>query len=136
MNISEFIKKYNGKFVDFDGKFGNQCVDLARQFIREFLGLKQPAGVEGAKDLFYNFEKDPNLYQQFTKIKNTLTFIPQAGDIVIWSEKYGAYGHIAICTGKGTVWSFETLSQNDPHNSPCILKTYTYSKVLGFLRKK
>lgn len=131
MTAKQFFAKYNNKFLDFDGKYGNQCVDLARFFIKEVLELPQPKGVGGAYQFFTDFEKDKVLTTLFDKIPNTLTFMPKEGDICLWNKGYGQYGHIAIATGKNTLLTFEVFSQNDPLKSPCIFKTYKFQRFKG-----
>lgn len=134
MYLQDFINKYNGKKVDYDGAYGAQCVDLFRQFNKEVLGIVQPKGVNGAKDFWSNYSKDSNLYNNFDKIANTPSFVPQFGDVMVWGN--GTYGHIAICTGKGTVQTFESFDQNYPTGSTCHYVTHNYTGVLGVLRPK
>ena len=132
--LQNFVSNNNGKFLDFDGKYGNQCVDLARCWIKAN-GKNQPGGVSGAKDLFDKFEKDPILMKNYIKIKNTPLTIPKAGDIVIWNGSYGPYGHVAVIID-ANLMSFRAFSQNDPAGSCCAVKKYSYNKVSGFLRFK
>jgi hypothetical protein len=134
MYLQDFFNKYNGKKVDFDGHYGAQCVDEFRQFNKEVLGIAQPRGVNGAKDFWNNYSNDTNLYNNFDKIANTPSFVPQFGDVAIWGN--GAYGHIAICTGKGDVNKFESFDQNYPTGSACHYVTHNYSGFLGVLRPK
>lgn len=134
MYFRDFVNKYNGKKVDFDGYYDAQCVDLFRQFNKEVLGIAQPKGVKGAKNFWTNFDNDPNLYNNFTKIANTPSFVPQEGDVAIWYN--GTYGHIAICTGIGDVNKFESFDQNYPEGSACKKVTHNYSKFYGVLRPK
>lgn len=134
MYLKDFINKYNGKKVDYDGAYGGQCVDLFRYFNKEVLEIAQPKGVNGAKDFWNNYSKDVNLYNNFDKIANTPTFVPQEGDIAIWGN--GAYGHIAICTGKGDVNTFESFDQNYPTGSVCHYQSHNYSGFLGVFRPK
>lgn len=135
MTHQEFTTKYNNQHLDFRGQTNFQCVDLARCYIKSVLGLRQPAGIEGAKDFYNNFEKDKLLTSQFIKIPNTPLTVPKKGDIVIWSGLYGKYGHVAIIDS-ANLMSFIAFSQNDPGQSPCIFKKYSYKCVLGFLRAK
>jgi hypothetical protein len=137
MKLKEFIGKYDGKYLDWDGAFGAQCVDQARFYFSEVCGLeRQPAGVVGAKDFYLLFEKDPVLKGNFQKIPNTPEFVPKPGDVVIWDKsKTNPYGHIAIFV-EGDVRSFDSLDQNLPAGSACRLVHHTYSNVLGFLRPK
>jgi hypothetical protein len=136
MTLKEFIQRYNGKKVDFDNYAGGQCVDLARFYWRDVLGISQPRGVAGAKDFWTNYDTDPNLKNNFTKIPNTRELIPQKGDVVIWGSSYGKWGHIAIAT-EGTIDNFSAFSQNDPTGTKSIIKYYpNFNGVLGVLRPK
>lgn len=142
MGLNEFIAKHKGKFYEYtpaEAKKNpdtlNQCMDLYYAYVSEVLELPvQRLGM--ARDVFEKYEKYPRLYKLFDRIPNTLTFLPKEGDIAIWNGKYGPYGHIAICTGKSTLWNFEVFSQNDPLKSPCIFKTYKYKNFYGVLRPK
>ena len=130
MTLDQFINKYKGIGVDFDGHYGDQCVDLIRQYIKEVLVQPQPRGVTGAKDFWANYETDPNLNKYFTKIPNTPDGVPQKGDIIIWGA-YGNYGHIAIINWANAS-QFQALSQNDPIGSKTVLKNYSYKSILGW----
>ena len=61
MTLEEFVKKYNGKKVDYDNAYGAQCVDLFRQYTKECLQIKEHTGPcatsGGAKDLFLDYNK-------------------------------------------------------------------------------
>ena len=63
MTIEEFVKKNNGKKVDYDGVYGAQCVDLFRQYSLDVLGITEHTGScstsGGAKDLFLDYNKMP-----------------------------------------------------------------------------
>jgi hypothetical protein len=137
MKLDEFVRTYNGRYLDYDGRFGCQCVDLARYYFAEVCGLvRQPAGVVGAKDFYRKFDKDPVLAANFTKIPNTPEFVPEPGDIVIWDGTKGnLYGHIAIFV-HGDVRAFDSFDQNLPTGAPCGIVHHTYNNVLGFLRPK
>ena len=131
MNLQDFITKYSGGGVDFDGSFGFQCVDLYRFYVKYVLGVPQSPSVVGAKDIWTTYSK--NYYDQ---IANTPEGIPQPGDIVIWGDTYGPYGHVAIFV-KGTATTMTCFSQNDPAGTVCGLKLYrSYRGVLGWLRCK
>lgn len=130
MTLSQFIDKYTGKGIDFDGSYGNQCQDLYRQYVKEVLNLPQTPPVVGAKDNWTANTPD------FDKIPNTPTGVPPVGSIMIWGAKYGPYGHVAIVTS-ATVTQFTCFSQNDPSGSLCGLKTYkTYGATLGWMVPK
>lgn len=133
MTLDEFVKKYEGKQIDFDKAFGSQCVDLFRQYSKEVLNIKEHTGaVEGAKDLYLNFSSMPKMFEYFQKV-----FTPHKGDIVVFnkSEK-NKYGHVAIvlyATNKSLV-VFEQDGFNQSKGS--YINIWNYNKVLGFLRRK
>lgn len=133
MKLDQFVSKYNGKKVDFDGAYGNQCFDLYRQYCKEVLDVPQspPTGTKGAVTI-----KDNYLTEHFTKIENTLDGVPKKGDIIIWDTRYGSYGHVAIVV-TADVNYFTAFSQNDPSGVACIVKSYkNYFGVNCWLRPK
>lgn len=96
MTYKEFKKKYNGKYVDYDGACGYQCWDLGQKYFTEC--LKLPASVLGGCGLVSNMLYAPKravLNKYFTETKS-----PKAGDIAIWE-----YGHIAIYDSKNKYFS-------------------------------
>ncbi len=130
MNLDEFVNKYLGKKVDWDGYYGGQCVDLYRQYVHDVLGLPQSPGVGGAAEI-WNTAGDEYLY-----IDNDPYAIPQPGDIVIWNRREGGgFGHVAIYLD-GDVNSFTSLDQNWPTLNKVTKTKHTYSNVIGWLHPK
>ena len=138
MTLEEFVNKYNGVKVDFDGVYGAQCVDLARQYWKEKEGIKEHTGAcattGGAKDLFLDYDKMPLEKKYFTRIK---TKSPRAGDTVIWDKTdKNEYGHVAICLGilgKDTIIVFE---QDGFKKDGAKVNIRSKGNMLGVLRKK
>ena len=130
MTFDEFIKKYDGKPIDFDSKFGSQCVDLIRYYLKEVLNKVGFLPVTGAKDIWDCYFTD-----DFIEFHNTPKGIPQNGDIVIWGKTIGQYGHIAIFVS-GDANNFTSFDQNWPAGSPCHLQGHDYKGVIGWLRPK
>lgn len=128
MSLDDFIQKYEGKEIDYDGAFGAQCVDLYRAYVKEVLGYPQSPPVEGAKDIW-----DTYLPEYFTRIENTPEGLPEKGDIVIFGTGLGKYGHVAIFL-EGNLSRFTSLDQNYPTSSPVHKQGHTYSAVIGWLR--
>jgi hypothetical protein len=124
MTYEEFVNKYNGKGIDFDGYYGFQCMDLAHQYAVEVVG-KDFAPAPAAKDVW---AQNPEGYD---KISNTPDNAPQKGDIIIWGVGVGPFGHIAICDD-ATELSFISFDQNWPINSLCHLQNHNYNGVLGW----
>jgi len=132
MTIQEFLDKYNGKFVDFDGYYGAQCVDLIQQYNKEVFGGGFITG-QGAADIWETYPTD--IYDRYL---NTIDFIPKLGDIVIWKKTTSLpYGHIAIIKTASQL-KFTSLDQNWPTGSNCHYVDHNYENpmVLGFLRPK
>lgn len=126
MTLNEFIAKYDGKGIDFDGHFGAQCVDLYRQYVKEVLGFPQSPPVAGAKDIW-----DTYLPDYYKRVENTPYGVPEAGDIVIFSS--GTYGHVSIFL-EGNTSRFTSFDQNYPSGTLCHKQGHTYSGVIGWLK--
>lgn len=136
MKLQDFIDKNNGKYVDWDKKYGPQCVDLMRQYCVDVLGIDAYTlpPTDYAKNIFKRFPLTGT--EKFTKIKNTPNNFPMKGDIIFWDWKWpvtGIAGHVAIVTG-ADVNRFIAFSQNYPTKSTCRYYNYNYKGVLGWLR--
>jgi cell wall-associated NlpC family hydrolase len=133
MTLDIFINKYNGKFIDVDGRYGCQCTDLMRQYLIDVLGLPPysiPAA-DYAKNIFKNFKSN----SQFQKIMNTPTGVPKRGDIVFWGTYpfvTGIAGHVAIFSG-GNSYKFISFDQNYPTGATCRYVNHDYRGVMGWL---
>lgn len=131
MTLEQFIKKWKGNPVDFDGAYGAQCMDLMHQYVTEVLELSDPSilAAPAAKDVYNNFRWG----KYFDKIVNTPNAVPERGDIIIWGG--GDWGHIAIFV-EGDVNTFTSFDQNYPVGSAPHLQEHTYENVLGWVRIK
>ena len=133
MKLEEFIKKNTGKKVDYDKRYGAQCVDLFRQYCQDVLCIPHTGGVEGAKDLFINYEKMEKEKRYFSKITGT-SFIP--GDVAIWVDSStNKYGHVAIIVG--TINDDLIVFEQDgfkQDGAKIVLRST--DRLLGALRKK
>lgn len=137
MTFDEFIAKWIGKGIDFDGAYGDQCMDLMHQYCVEVLGLTDGRilSAPAAKDVW-----NTNVYgkDKFTAIINTPTGVPNKGDIILFGTEVGPYGHVAIVIS-ATVNSFVSFDQNWNGHQYCERITHTYGGpqgVLGWLRYK
>ena len=133
MRFNEFINKVKSMGgIDKDGAYGKQCMDLWNYYAVNVLGLQDgKTGASCAKEILNN----GYVMQNVERINNYLEFVPQKGDVAVWTG--GRYGHVAICLGVGDVNTFKSLDQNwqsqklteETHN-------YTYLAPLVFLRPK
>lgn len=135
MTYDEFVRAYKGKATDYDGAYGAQCVDLIKAYLNKVFGIK-PGSWGNAKYYWLNFSKHSELTKNFTKIKNTASFVPQAGDIMVWNGNVGGgCGHVAICTGEGNTSEFYSYDQNWNGKEMHKVK-HDYDDVYGVLRPK
>ena len=134
MTFNEWLEKWNGHYIDFDGIYGNQCMDLMHQYCVEVLGITDGSvlAAPGAKDVYNNFENIKG-HELFEKIPNTPTGVPQEGDILFWGT--GTWGHVAIFI-EGDASRFRSFDQNYPTGSFCHAQEHSYSGILGWLRCK
>jgi hypothetical protein len=131
MSLNDFIAKYNGHGLDFDGAYGFQCMDLMHGYITEVLGL--PGNVLAAPTAFQAYEAGDD---HFDRIPNTPEGIPQPGDIMFWNTSVGAAGHVAVFIS-GNANSFISFDQNWPAGSICHEQPHNnYHGVAGWLRLK
>jgi hypothetical protein len=129
LTLDEFIEKYLGQPVDFDGVWGGQCVDLYRFYLRDVLGFPQSVPVGGAAEIW-----DTASAEYFDCILNDPQAVPQKGDIVIWDRNAGGgFGHVAIFL-EGDVNSFISLDENWPTLSKVTKTKHNYKNVIGWLR--
>ena len=134
MTLNEFIIKWQGEKIDFDGVYPNQCMDLAHQYYVDVLGLTDARilAAPSAKQVYLNFS---NIYgnQYFEKIDNTPTGTPKEGDIVFFSS--GTYGHVCIFI-EGDTNKFHSFDANWPVGTLPHVQEHTYGYCLGWLRYK
>ena len=138
MTLWQFIDKWIGKKLDWDNAWAGQCVDLFRYYCNEVLEIDQPAGVWGAANFWSDFESDPVLVANFTKVENNADFTPLEGDVMVWNfNAGGGFGHIAMCTGENTgTQYFKSFDQNWSRVSYCEIVNHSYKNVYGVLRPK
>lgn len=135
ISTMQFVEKYNGKFIDYDGALGCQCVDEMRQYCEEVLGIngRYLASSGTAKSIFANFADNGD--GKFKKIYNKIDNFPVRGDIVFWGFYLGITGiagHVSICTD-ATTKNFISFDQNWPKNHACQFINHSYKGVAGWL---
>lgn len=129
ISLTQFIKKYLGTKVDYDGKFGAQCVDLFRQYCCEVLDVPQLPPVEGAKDLIKNSGK-------LSVTKDSALADYSRGDVLIWgASKTNPYGHVAILVSVYNTKYFIVLEQDGFKQDGVKLAFRSRERLLGCLYK-
>lgn len=107
MTLDEFVKKYEGKKVDYDGCYGAQCVDLVRLYIHLVWTLPQPKSIISAYEAHTRWLRSGNSFNEIGW--KSLTKIAR-GDIVVFPPTdTNSHGHIAIVldVADGEVLCFE-----------------------------
>jgi regulator of replication initiation timing len=137
MYLKEFIDKWTNKTIDFDGIYPNQCYDLAHQFIYECLEItdKKIISHPSAFEIFTKFNENGIDAKYFECITNTPTGVPVAGDVVVFGQEVGQYGHVCIFVS-GTSSNFKSFDANWPVGSLPHIQDHTYKGVLGWLHPK
>lgn len=136
MSFEEFIIKYNGKKVDYDGAYGAQCVDLFRLYNKEVWENPHTGAVAGAKDLVVNYERMP-LEQRFLSLVPVNGDSVRAGDVAVWNAtEVNKYGHVAIVVGLLGDESLIVFEQDGFKQDGAKLNVRSRKNLLGFLRKK
>lgn len=128
MNLQEFKNKWNGKFADFDGHYGAQCMDIYRYYLQEVWNKPQTPAVKSAYMVFDTI--DPTQYDKFTSGEM------KVGDVIVWNNKFGKDGHIAIVENPSDPKSIVVFGQNDPVGSVCKLSRHDYANIKGWFRPK
>ncbi len=106
-----WVKSKLGKGIDFDGYYGNQCVDLAKAYY-SYLGQSQPYGNGSG----YTSNSLP---KGWSRLKNAS---PKKGDVLVYTGGYNGYGHVAIYES-----DYSTYHQNWNSHSYVERVTYKYN---------
>lgn len=133
--LAQFVAYWSGRYCDFDGYYGGQCVDEADFYIRDVWGLP-PFFVNGAVDLFGH---RPDAIEWIANEVGNAKQFPRPGDLIIWHLDAkigtGVNGHVAVCVrASGT--SFVSLDENWPLGARPHLVTHDYEGVRGWGRRR
>ncbi|MBQ6164944.1 MAG: RICIN domain-containing protein [Clostridia bacterium] len=111
---------------DFDGCNGVQCVDLIFWYY-QYLGV--PVVYGNGCDFAWN-----TLPSGWTRIANYNGFIPQPGDIAVWTYASSSYGHVAIVLSATA--SNMTVAEflGSSHTGRVNVYTYRYGTFYGVVR--
>lgn len=136
MTFNKWVKENLGKGIDYDGTYGVQCVDLAKHYIKNVLGVT-PQSIGNAIEYYNKRKTSEYLIKNFKWIDNTAEFIPKKGDLCVFTSKSGN-GHISVATGEGTTSYFYSYDQNFPKakHEPMTKIKHSYTSFLGVLRPK
>lgn len=115
-----------GKSLDQDGVYGAQCVDLIRYYY-QFLGVSpvRGNGCDYAKN---------SLPSGWQRIKTYNGFVPQPGDIAVWTYASSSYGHVAIITSADSSRMNVVEQNGSTHITRSHSYSYSYGTFYGVIR--
>ena len=124
-----WAKSKIGSYIDLDGYPESnpyQCVDLIMAYY-QYLGVSRVSG----NGCDYSHNSLPN---GWTRIQNSASFVPNPGDIVVWTDEGWKNGHVAIFLS-GNTSNFTSIDQNWPKGSE-VKEVYhsSYKYVWGVIR--
>lgn len=135
MKFEQFLTKYCGKKVDFDGAYGAQCVDLFRQYCRDVLDTPHTGVVDGAKELYEKYADLPVEKKYFTRL--TRKAVPEYGYVAVWgSTPTNKYGHVALVVCRLSATSLLVFEQNGFQQDGAKFTERSTANLLGYLKYK
>lgn len=130
MTLTQFIKTNQGKKVDFDGKYGAQCVDLYRAYCHDVLDIQQTPAVAGAKDIITK----PGVLEV---TRDSALADYSRGDILVWdATNSNKYGHVAILVAVYNTKYFIVFEQDGFKQDGAKLAFRSREGLLGCLWRK
>lgn len=127
-----WINANNGKYHDYDGAFGAQCVDLYAFYTSGFAG-GTPFGVGYAQELWSNHDS-----KAYVRVAGNQR--PQMGDVAIWSNGFnGQGGHVAIVAqdnGNGSIRVLNANATSAGPNGVTVMSNLSKGSLLGYLRPR
>lgn len=129
---SGWINAYNNKYVDYDGRYGAQCVDLYNFYTTGFAGGDPMMGrVNYAGDIFNNY--DPRAYKRMAG-----NVAGRMGDVAVFRAGPGTpLTHVGIVVGDNGNGTLRLLQANaTPQGSAgkTIISNISKSTLMGYLR--
>lgn len=129
---AQWITSNTNKYLDYDGAYGAQCVDLYDFYTTGFAGGQAPM-VGYADEIWQNH--DPKAYQQVSANQGT-----QMGDVAVWG-KGGAtpMSHVGIIIqdmGNGFVKTLSNNATSAGNKGSSAVVTISKANLLGYLRPR
>jgi hypothetical protein len=127
-----WTQQNNNKYLDYDGQFGAQCVDLYNFYTSKFVGGDPMMGRVGyAQDIYNNY--DPRVYQRLGG-----NVSGRMGDVAVFRVGPGTLSsHVAIVVGdngNGTLRVLQSNATSAGSAGPSIISNISKATLMGYLR--
>jgi LysM repeat protein len=138
-----FFASAIGKYLDPDGVYRFQCVDVAIAYAKAIFPSVPWEKTFGRGNANMHFPKTNAYFDSITEVPGDVSSIPQRGDIIIWAgDSFNPYGHIAVVLS-ADAYSMKVIQQNadGSGNQPAHVATLGYTQAgtgrsVGWLRPK
>lgn len=131
--VNAFVAQYNNRFVDYDGRYGAQCVDLFNYYNRDVV----KASFVSVNYAYQLWGAAPT--NKYSRVSASST--PQKGDVAVFSSSLpgsGGAGHVAIVLSQVNSTTLSVFQQrvrlSNGSYSPSIVSNSSKSYLLGYLR--
>lgn len=128
-NAAQFINQYNNRYIDYDGAYLNQCVDLYAYYTRDFAG-GNPYPVGYAPEIFNKY--DPKAYT-----RAGANIAGRMGYVAVFSPGYATpLGHVAIVVGDNGNGTLRVLHSNATAAGPrgnTVISNISKASLMGYL---
>ena len=146
--LYNWITRVDGQSIEREDSSNlDQCLDLAFDWI-DTLGIPRET-IRHFRAFQIYTQPNPSTTQYFDLIENTLTAVPEPGDIIIFGTSIGVSGHVSICksadmnivVSEDQNWDTNHYNRGiDPNTGLYIPYTrevrHPYNSILGWLRPK
>lgn len=137
-NSVNYIKSLVGKYIDFDGLYKNQCVDLFNDYVQWQTGVSPYSQGFGVDYAYQLIERNSRYYLNVTNNPQDPNQLPAPGDIAVFGNNFlGANigGHVTIVL-EATVNNLVVVEQNgdgrankDRLGRATSIRTYTWGEI-------
>lgn len=131
-NANSFIQAYNNKYIDFDGAYGNQCVDLYDYYATKFAGGKAIM-VGWAPEIYNN-------YDTAAFNRSGANVAGQMGYVAIFKPGGSTpSGHVAIVVGdngNGTLRVLHSNATSAGSSGNTVISNISKASLMGYLIPK
>ena len=127
-----WINANNNKYLDYDGRYGAQCVDLYNFYVSKFVGGDPMMGRVGyAQDIFNNYDS-----RVMTRFGNNVS--GRMGDVAVFRAGGGTpSSHVAIVVGdngNGTLRVLQANATSAGSAGNTIISNISKATLMGYLR--